>query len=381
MAQVTSRDLLESPGVEKIGITDIRAAEAHAAVESLRDDRAIALTADARDQPNLTKLMREWDVVINSTWYELNLLVMQAAISAGIHYLDLGGLYHMTLKQLKLDNSAKDANVTCVLGMGSTPGTMNVMGAHAASKMDRIETMKLRSGSAVIKPGAEGFQAPYAVHTVLDEFTIPPIIFRDGKIHEVPALSGKESFTLPEPVGDVEGYYTIHSELATMPFTLGKEIKNMDFIVAYPPEFTKTVKLLVELGLASKNPLKVRGQETVPYDVLASAIDALPKPSEVEFDIDVQRVEAYGEAGGEKVMIRVDAISVPNKRWNIGGGTVGTGTPPSIIAQWLASGKIKKRGVLPPESCVEPLTFFKELGARDRGISIVEKYEETHLLC
>ncbi len=380
MAYVTLRDLLESPGVEKIGVADLRGAQVQAVVESLRDDRVVPSTADARDMPNLTRIMREWDVVINSTWYELNLLVMQAAISAGIHYLDLGGLYHMTLKQLKLDNSAKDANVTCVLGMGSTPGTMNVMGAHVASKMDRIETMKLRSGSTVIKPGPEGFQPPYAIRTVLDEFTIPPIIFRDGKIQEVPALSGKESFTLPEPVGHMEGYYTIHSELATMPFTLGKESKNMDFIVAYPPEFTKTVKLLVELGLASKNQLKFRGQETVPYDVLVSAIDALPKPSEIELDIDVQRVEAYGEADGKKVTIRVDAISVPNKRWNIGGGTVGTGTPPSIIAQWLASGKIKKRGVLPPESCVEPLPFFKELGARDRGISVVEKYEETYTL-
>ncbi len=380
MAQVTVRDLLESSGVEKIGVADLRAEQATTAAQKLGDDRAVPLTADGRDTPSLTRIMGDWDVVINSTWYELNLLVMQAAIAAGIHYLDLGGLYHMTLKQMTLDNSAKDGNVTCVLGMGSTPGTMNVMGSYVASKLDGIETLKLRSGSAVVKAGTEGFQAPYAIRTVLDEFTIPAIIFRDGKIQEVPALSGKESFTLPEPVEEVEGYYTIHSELATMPFTLGKGIKNMDFIVAYPSEFTKIVKLLVEIGLASKNPLKVRGQEIVPYDVLVTAIDALPKPSEVELDVDVQRVEAYGEADGNKVMMRVDAISVPNKRWNIGGGTVGTGTPPSIIAQWLASGKISRRGVLPPETCVEPLPFFKELGARDRGIIVVEKYEETRTL-
>jgi saccharopine dehydrogenase (NAD+, L-lysine-forming) len=380
MAQVTIRDLLESPGVEKIGVADLRLEQAKAAAASLGDSRAVPLSADARDMQSLTEIMRDWDVVINSTWYELNLLVMQAAIAAGIHYLDLGGLYHMTRKQLELDRAAKDANVSCVLGMGSTPGTMNVMGGYVASKMDRIETMKLRSGSAVVKGGTEGFQAPYAIRTVLDEFTIPAIIFRDGQIQEVPALSGKESFTLPDPVGEVEGYYTIHSELATMPFTVSKGIKNMDFIVAYPPEFTKTVSVLVELGLASKNPLKIRGQEIAPYDVLATAIDALPKPSEVELDVDVQRVEAYGERAGKAVTITVDAISVPNKRWNIGGGTVGTGTPPSIIAQWLASGRITKRGILPPESCVEPLPFFKALDARDRGITVIEKYEETQTI-
>ena len=217
MAEVTVRDLLESVGVERVGVADLNYEKASAAARRLRDDRAVPIAADARDTPSLTTIMREWDAVINSTWYELNLLVMQAAIGAGIHYLDLGGLYHMTRKQLELDKRARDANVTCVLGMGSTPGTMNVMGAYAASKMDRIEAMKLRSGSAVVKGGAAGFQAPYSIRTVLDEFTIPAIIFRDGKIEEVPALSGKESFTLPDPVGDVEGYYTIHSELATMP--------------------------------------------------------------------------------------------------------------------------------------------------------------------
>jgi len=376
MAEVTVRDLLESVGVERVGVADLNYEKASAAARRLRDDRAVPIAADARDTPSLTTIMREWDAVINSTWYELNLLVMQAAIGAGIHYLDLGGLYHMTRKQLELDKRARDANVTCVLGMGSTPGTMNVMGAYAASKMDRIEAMKLRSGSAVVKGGAAGFQAPYSIRTVLDEFTIPPIIFRDGEIKEVPALSGKESFTLPDPVGEVEGYYTIHSELATMPFTLGKGIKNMDFIVAYPSEFTKTVTLLVQLGLASKKPLKVKGQETAPYDLLASVIDMLPKPSEVELDVDIQRVEAHGEVSGKNVTVTVDAISIPNRRWNIGGGTVGTGTPPSIIAQWLASGRIEKRGVLPPESCVEPSRFFKELSAKDRGINVTERYEE-----
>ena len=69
--------------------------------------------------------------------------------------------------------------------------------------------------------------------------------------------------------------------------------------------------------------------------------------------VDVQRVQAFGAKEGESRVITVDAISYPNKRWNIGGGAVGTGIPPSIIAQWLASGRIRKRGVLPPESCIE----------------------------
>jgi saccharopine dehydrogenase-like NADP-dependent oxidoreductase len=375
MAQVTVRDLLGNSKVEKVGVADLRLERAEAVVRSLGDERAVPLAADARENAELTRIMKGWDAVVNSTWYELNMQVMGAAISGGIHYLDLGGLYHMTKKQLQLDEAARDANVTCVLGMGSTPGTMNVMGAYVAEKLDEVEAMKLRSGSTVVKGGG-GFQVPYAIRTVLDEFTIPPVIFRGGKIQEIPALSGKESFTLPEPVGRMEGYYTIHSELATMPFNIAKGVKEMDFIVAYPPEFTKSIVLLAQLGLTKKTPVKVRGEDVVPYDVLTAVIDSLPKPTSVELDVDCQRVEGFGRRDGKRVRIWVDAVSVPNERWNIGGGTVGTGTPPSIIAQWLASGRITKRGTLPPELCVEPSEFLKELVSGKRGISVIEGEEE-----
>jgi saccharopine dehydrogenase-like NADP-dependent oxidoreductase len=41
-----------------------------------------------------------------------------------------------------------------------------------------------------------------------------------------------------------------------------------------------------------------------------------------------------------------------------------TSVPPSIVANWLATGKISKRGTLPPEACVDPEPFFRELGRR-----------------
>jgi lysine 6-dehydrogenase len=374
MAQVAIRDLLLTNQVEEVGVADLHFESAEAAAKNLGDERALPLSADARDTAELSKLMRSWDVVINSTWYELNLHVMRAAIDAGIHYLDLGGLYHMTKKQLELDRTAKDAGVTCVLGMGSTPGTMNVIGAYVAGKFDEIVDMKLRSGSRVVKGGG-GFQIPYSIRTVIDEFTMPPIVFRDGKVEEIAALSGKETFSLPDPIGSVEGYYTIHSELATMPFTIDKGVRNMDFIVAYPPEFTRSVELLVQLGLTNKKSVKVRGEDIVPYEFLSSVIDSLPKASSVELDVDCQRVEAYGKRDGKEIKVRVDAVSFPNERWNIGGGTVGTGTPPSIIAQWLANGKITKRGALPPEACIPLDAFLKELGSSNRGITVIEKAE------
>src|SRR5437867_1515392 len=133
MAQSTVPDLLSSPGVERVGIAGRNAAKAKASAAAARDDRASADPVHARDSAALIREFKRWDCVINSTWYDLNVPIMEAAIEAEIHYCDLGGLYHQTLRQLKLDSRAKDAGVTRIWGIGSTPGTMNVRGMRRAT--------------------------------------------------------------------------------------------------------------------------------------------------------------------------------------------------------------------------------------------------------
>ena len=67
------------------------------------------------------------DVLVNSASYRLNLEAMQACLAAGCHYLDLGGLYWMTLRQLELAEQFADKALLAVLGIGSSPGKTNVM--------------------------------------------------------------------------------------------------------------------------------------------------------------------------------------------------------------------------------------------------------------
>ena len=378
MAQSTVPDLLESPGVQRVGIAGRNAAKAKAFSKLFKDDRAVPVPLDARDPAALVRELKGWGCVINSAWYDLNVPITQAAIEAGIHYVDLGGLYHQTLRQLKLDKKAKDAGVTCVLGIGSTPGTMNVMGAYGAGKLDRIQKVLLRSSGAVVSGGEAGkFVPPYAIRTIFDEFSMEAPILRNGKIRFVPALSGLERSEFVAPVGVVEGYYTIHSELATMPQNLGKGVQEMDFIVAFPAEFRQTIASLVGLGLANRDSVQVDGATVRPYDVTSTVIDDLPKPKEPEQDVDIQRCVLVGEKDGHPMTLRYEAVTWPHKRWNLGGGVVDTGVPPSIAAQWLLKGRIKERGVVPPEVAFDPIPYFKDLGGQGRGIRVVEYAEET----
>ncbi len=378
MAQSTVPDLLSSPEVERVGIAGRSAAKAASFARAQKDERAVPVPIDARDSTALVREMKQWDCVINSTWYDMNVPIMEAAIQAGIHYCDLGGLYHQTLRQLKLDKRAKDAGVVCVLGIGSTPGTMNVMAMYGASKLDTVHKVLLRSSGAVVSGGEPGkFVPPYAIRTIFDEFSMDAPILRKGRIRFVPALSGLERSEFMPPVGVVEGYYTIHSELATLPQTIGKGVQEMDFIVAFPPEFRQTIATLVHLGLASREEAVVEGGKVRPYDVTSSVIDALPKPKEPELDLDIQRCIVVGERAGNPVTLRYEAVTWPHKKWNVGGGVVDTGVPPSIAAQWMVKGRTRERGVIPPELAFEPVPYFKELAARGRGIQVVESAEET----
>jgi len=136
----------------------------------------------------------------------------------------------------------------------------------------------------------------------------------------------------------------------------------------------------VRLGLASRKEAVVEDTTVRPYDVTSTVIDALPKPKEPELDVDIQRCVLIGERDGNPVTLRYEAVTWPHKKWNVGGGVVDTGVPPSIAAQWMVSGRIKVRGVVPPEVAFDPLPYFKELASQGRGIRVVEYAEETRSL-
>src|SRR3989344_3580877 len=120
MGSVVARDLVKS-GVSTI-VAGRDVDKARKFCEQL-DKLAFPARIDVNDKNLVNEIKRvEADVVVNCTWYEYNMIVMPAVIEAGVHYVDLGGLYHKTLEQLKLNDKAREKGVTCILGCGSTAG-------------------------------------------------------------------------------------------------------------------------------------------------------------------------------------------------------------------------------------------------------------------
>jgi saccharopine dehydrogenase-like NADP-dependent oxidoreductase len=173
---------------------------------------------DARDAASLARALDGAAVVVNSADYRLNLDVMRGALASGAHYVDLGGLFHVTKQQLELDGAFRDAGLTAILGLGSAPGKTNLLASAAARRLG-TEPVSMEIWAATRDPAAADhpFPAPYSVQTLRDELQMWPVIVSDGEQVEVEPLSGEAERDFPEPVGRAKGIYTLHSELATLP--------------------------------------------------------------------------------------------------------------------------------------------------------------------
>ncbi len=319
IGRVVVRDLFESHRQNQITVADFRP------VELIRSPRVRTVFADAR-KPKL----RGHSIVINCTQHDFNLHVMRAALRDGVHYIDLGGLFHWTRRQLKLDRQFKRVGLTAVLGMGCAPGITNVMTRAAIERRGGAKSVKIRVGTKDFNPAA-GF--PYSAQTIIEELTLTPWIVERGKFREVKPRTAWELVKFPRPVGAQWLVRTRHSEIATLPVVF--RLRQCDFKVGFDRLFVR--------------------------DVIRGKVPQQPVSRRRPDDYEIARVIVDDE-------LIFDCHARAKKRWHASAGDIDTGCPPSIVAQMVATGVITERGVLAPERAVPVEMFFREL--RKRGMKI-----------
>jgi len=391
MGRWTVRDLTESEGVDEVVVADLdgsraREAAGWAAARSGSNGsaRVGGVALDAGDGQALRRAFEAADVVCNCAVHATNLAVMEACADAGTHYVDLGGLFHTTRRQLALHDRFVAAGVTAVIGMGGSPGTTNVLAALAGRDLELVEEVEIRLGVADFAPSSAPVPVPYAIQTILDEFAAPAMAFRDGRLVEVPAMSEQEELDFPAPVGRVRVGHTLHSELATLPLHFaGRGIRSVSFKVGFPAAFMDKLALLTALGLADTEPVELPGGRVVPRELLVHCITTtatMPGPEAAPDDAEAIWVRVRGRRAGPSgdpappaVERLAECLVRPHPGWQAGAGQLDTGVPPSIVAQFLASGVIDRPGVLAPEDAVPPERYLAELAARTMEVTLVTR--------
>lgn len=366
-------DLAETARDSEVVVAGRDEDKAQALVRRLGAKHLRAAEVDVRNQQSIDALLKGADVVVNSTNYYMNLNVMRSALRAKANYIDLGGLFHTTLKQLKLDAQFKKRGLLAVLGFGSTPGITNVLATHGATMLDRVHSVHFQFGDKDYTDYGMPFVVPYSMHTVFDEFTERPAVFKNGRTIFVDPLTGVIQVDFPRPVGRVMCRYSLHSEVATIPASFAKNgIRECSFRGGWDEGFIQKAQFLIQSGFSSYKPVKVDNSLVVPRNVAVALLNKfIPTGKAKVNDVEFLRAEVAGLKGGKKKRIAVYCKAVSNKKWNIPAGTWDTGVPPSIIAQWIARGDVQARGAVPPEMLgIDKEEFFKELGRRNMEVSV-----------
>jgi len=371
MGMVTVRDLAESPKVSEVVIGDIDIERMQRIRNWTASDKVSLEKIDLTNTSELAKAMEEADVVANAATYHLNLEVTKTAIQTRRSLTDLGGVYYMTLKQLQLNDEAKAAGVTIVLGAGIAPGVADVLAKYGADKLEKVREVHIHYGDVNLQP----VKYKWAFRTVLEEYTQGPVVFHEGEFKKLEPFSGKHVFRFPDPVNERPCCYALYSGVATLPYSIGKGVRFIDCAMSYSKEDELRISILKEMGLTSSNPVKVGDVEVVPREVL---LTCAPPPDVNVEDAASIVVEVYGEKDGENVKYTYHLVYEYNRGYGVSATAYLTGVPLSIVSQMLGEGMIKMHGVLPSETAIDPNLLFAELSKR--GIRIYETLEKTHVL-
>jgi len=361
MGQGVARDLIKQEQIRKVILGDILT-DPGRLQEKLRASEKVSLSRiDVNDHNGLVSAIRDADVVINCAgpFYKTAVAVARAAVEAKVNYIDICDDYEAAeiLFASDIDKAAREAGITVLTGMGSDPGTNNVIVKWYANQLDRVDEIALFWVVSIAE--LSGAAWDHSLHMTLGK--IPQYL--DGKLEYVEGGTGEETAQFLEPLGTCQVRYVGHPQPLTIPRYI-KGVKNVVIKGALIPSWVdQLIREQKETGFLSKEPIEVKGTKIVPYDLTLRLWEAIPKNRDRGPFASGLKVIVKGERKGKQVTYTADIV---------GRMAPGTGLPASIAALMLDSGDVTVKGVVAPEGCIDPGKFLAALLKRGAKIHQTE---------
>ena len=274
---------------EHMLIADYDVARAEKAAAA--DDRFAAARVDASDADSVAELVREHRIthVLNAVDPRFVMPIFDGAFQGGADYLDMAmslskphpdAPYEKTGVLLGEEQFARHedwqrAGRLALVGIGVEPGLSDVLARYAADHLfSEIDELGVRDGANLTVEGYD-FAPSFSIWTTIEECLNPPVIWeRDRGWFTTAPFSEPEVFDFPEGIGPVECVNVEHEEVLLMPREL--DAKRVTFKYGLGEEFIGVLQVLHKLGLDSTVPVRVKGVEVSPRDVVAAC---LPDPA------------------------------------------------------------------------------------------------------
>jgi saccharopine dehydrogenase (NAD+, L-lysine forming) len=275
---------------EQIVVSDYDVARADAVIAKVADPRFVAAQVDASSADAIAELARRHGSthVVNAVDPRFVMPIFDGAFAAGADYLDTAmSLSHPhperphELPGVKLgdDQFAKDeqwagAGRLALVGMGVEPGLADVFARYASDHLfSEIDELGVRDAGNLVIEGYD-FAPSFSIWTTIEECLNPPVIWeKDREWFTTAPFSEPEVFDFPGGIGPVECVNVEHEEVLLMPRWL--DARRVTFKFGLGDEFIDVLKTLHKLGLDRTEPVRVKGVEVSPRDVVAAC---LPDP-------------------------------------------------------------------------------------------------------
>lgn len=361
MGQGVSRDLIKQDKIEKVILGDINTDPGRMQDKLRASEKVSLIRIDVNDHHGMVSAIKSADVVINCAgpFYKTAVAVARAAVEAKVNYIDICDDYEAAeiLFASDIDNAARAAGITVLTGMGSDPGTNNVIVKWFANKLDRVDEIALFWVVSIAELAGAAWD--HSLHMTIGQ--IPQYL--DGKLEHVEGGTGVETATFLEPLGACQVCYVGHPQ----PLTIPRYIKGVKRVVIkgalIPGWVDQLIKEQKDTGFLSKEPLDVKGIKVTPYDLTLKLWEAIPNNRDRGPQSSGLKVIVKGERDGKQVTYTADMV---------GRMAPGTGLPASIAALMLAAGDVTVKGVVAPEGCIDPQKFLTALLQRGARIHQTE---------
>lgn len=309
---------------------------------------------DAASTESVEGVITGADAVLNCVgpFYRFGPPLLEAAIAAGADYVDVCDDLDATVRQLDLDERARAAGVTALIGMGNSPGLANVFARLCADdlldEIESVDIMHIHGG----EPDEGAGVLKHRIHAMTND--VP--LFVDGEMIQVRMLeeSGRRFVQETEfrDVGTYPAYPYPHPETITLPRYMPGLRRATNLGVVFPLTYFGLTMDLVRVGLGAEEPLELDGHSIAPIDVAVALIRA-------ERPRLLREAGVTGPGGCLKVVVGGTKDGAPHTyvcsvSSTTEGAGEGTGIPAALGAILLRRGRVAGPGVLPPEAAVVP---------------------------
>jgi saccharopine dehydrogenase-like NADP-dependent oxidoreductase len=355
VAQVAVAALLVFDTFDRIVVADLNESAAAAVVERLADSRLESAGFDASDAKSIAAVLEGADVALNCVgpFYRFGPPILQAAIEAGVDYVDICDDLAPTRTMLELDQAARDAGISALLGMGNSPGLANVFVKLVADsfldEVHEVDIMHIHGG----EPSEGAAVIKHRIHAMLND--VP--LFIDGEFVKVRQLEESGAAHTVETdfrnVGRFPVYPYPHPETITLPAHIPGLRRATNLGVIFPLSYFHLTQAMVRAGTCGTQPIEVQGRPVVPIEFAVAHIQS-------------ERPRLLAEAGiegpGGCLKVVVGGMRKGQPRTYVlqlssstAGAGEGTGIPAAAGAMLMGAGRIPRKGVFPPEAGVDPL--------------------------